>query len=114
MMTESTGMDTRKIAKPDLYSSDRTKLKEWLLQWDLYFKLANDKVDDSDKVSLITMYLRGEASRWINSYLKKYLNEVNEEEDIEQLFENINNFKDHIRKVFSTANKESKAIRAIQ
>jgi hypothetical protein len=113
-MTELTGMDTRKIAKPDLYHGDRTKLEEWLLQWDLYFKLADDKVDDHDKVSLMTTFLRGEASRWINPYLKKYLDEANEEEDIEQLFENINNFKDHIRKVFGTANEESKAIRAIQ
>jgi hypothetical protein len=113
-MTESTGTDPRKIAKPDFYHGDRTKLEAWLLQWDLFFKLADDKVDDTDKVSLMASYLRGEASRWINPYLKKYLDEANEEEEIEQLFENINNFKDHIRKVFGTANEESKAVRAIQ
>jgi hypothetical protein len=30
-MTKLTSIDTRKIAKPNLYYSDRTKLEEWLL-----------------------------------------------------------------------------------
>ena len=96
--------NTGKIAKPDLYRGDRTKLDAWLLQWDLYFKLVADSVDETDRGCLVASYLRDEAQRWIEPYLVKYLDDANEEDDITELFKNFSNFKTRMREVFGTSN----------
>jgi len=103
-----------KVAKPDLYRGDRAKLEEWLLQVDLYFKFAGDAIDETDKASFVTTYMRGDAARWINPYLTKYLDELNEEDDIIQLFENYDQFKTRLRQVFGISNEASTASRIIQ
>jgi hypothetical protein len=103
-----------KVAKPDLYHGDRAKLEEWLLQMDLYFKFAADAVDDEDKVSFVTTYMRGDAHRWIKPYLTKYLDDNNSDEDITMLFEDYARFKTQIRQVFGVSNEDSIAARAIQ
>jgi hypothetical protein len=62
-MTKLTSTNSYKITKPNFYYSNYIKLKAWLLQWDLFFKLTNNKINNTNKISLITSYLRGEASR---------------------------------------------------
>jgi Retrotransposon gag protein/Zinc knuckle len=103
-----------KTAKPDFYHGDRTKLEDWLLQMDLYFKFDGEKVDPVDKVSLATTYMRGPAAQWIKPYLIKYMDENNHETEIESLFENYDNFKGRIRHVFSISNEKSTSTRFIQ
>jgi hypothetical protein len=50
-------------AKPDLYFGDRTKLKTWILQFDRYFHLEDDNIEDNDKVILATTYMRRDAKK---------------------------------------------------
>ena len=52
-----------KVAKPNLYYRDRAKLKDWLLQFDLFFKFEDNYVDNIDKASLVASYIRGQAAK---------------------------------------------------
>ena len=37
-----------KVAKPNLYYGDRNTLKDWLLQFDLYFKFRANDIEPND------------------------------------------------------------------
>jgi hypothetical protein len=103
-----------KVAKPDLYYGDRTKLEDWLMQVDLYFKFIADSVPDDDKVCFVSTFMRGEAQAWIKPCIVKYLDEDNEDEDVAQLIEHYANFKTQIRQVFGVTNEASTSARTIQ
>ena len=103
-----------KVARPDLYFGDRKKLEDWILQFDLYFKFADDEVDDVEKASFIATFMRGHAANWVKPYLVKYLDPKNNEDDIIKLFEDYTEFKDRLRKAFGTANETAIATRQIQ
>lgn len=104
-----------KTAKPDLFQGERTQLDEWLLQVDLFFKFGAKNIDDKDKVSFISTYLRGQAARWIKPYLTQYLDESNQDgDDVDQLMEDYDEFKKRIRQVFGTSNEAAVAARMIQ
>lgn len=112
--TSSTQGVRTKAAKPDLYHGERAKLEKWLMQFDLYFKLAEEEVDEDEKALLAATYMRGQAEEWMTPYLRKYLDSDNDEEDITRMFEQWSEFKEKIRQTFSVANEPSVAERAIQ
>jgi len=103
-----------KVARPDLYFGDRKKLEDWILQFDLYFKFADDEVDDIEKASFVATFMRGHAANWVKPYLVKYLDPTNNEDDIIKLFEDYTQFKDRLRKAFGVANETAVAARRIQ
>lgn len=105
---------TSRIAKPDLYHGDRAKLEKWLLQFDVYFKVEDENIDDTDKPLLVTSYMRGRAEEWVTPYLKKYMDSDNQEEAITHMFEDWDAFKEKLRQTFSVANEPANAERAIQ
>ena len=70
-----TGGTTSRANKPDVYYGDRNKLEAWLLQVDRYFHLEGDRIEDSDKVVLATSYLRGDAEKWANPILRRYMDD---------------------------------------
>ena len=49
-----------KVAKPDYYYGDRSKLDDWLNQMALYFRFENI-TQDPKKTLLASSYLRGQA-----------------------------------------------------
>jgi hypothetical protein len=52
-----------KVARPDLYYGDRTKLKEWILQFDLYFKFNSADIDDDNYAAFMASFMRGAAAK---------------------------------------------------
>jgi hypothetical protein len=105
------------IGKPDMYHGDRSKLEDWILQMDLFFKFARPDVKEGDKATLASTYMRGHVMRWIKPYLTRYMNEFNEPEDavgsdLEFLID-WDDFKEKIRQVFGVANEANRAGRLL-
>ena len=96
-----TGGTTVNAYKPDLYYGDRNKLEAWLLQVDRYFHLAGDKIEDNDKVVLATTYLRGDAEKWANPIIKRYMDDSITDADNTTLVEDWDAFKTRMRQNFS-------------
>ena len=112
--TDGTNASGTKVAKPDLFHGDRLKLEDWLLQFDLFFKFEDDRVNDKDKASLMASYMRGAALKWVQPYLKKYMDNGNSDTTITRMFDDHNEFKAKLRQTFAVANEPSIAERKIQ
>ena len=105
---------TSRVAKPDLYYGDRAKLEKWLMQFDVYFKIEDENIDDDDRPLLVVSYLRGRAEEWVAPYLRKYMDSDNNEESVTRMFQDWDEFKEKLRQTFSVANETNDAERAIQ
>jgi hypothetical protein len=79
----------------------------------MYFKLTDNKINDDDKVTFITTFIRGEAEQWITPYVKKFVDKTNDDPKVNLLFESLLHFKEQICRVFRIANKKKKAKKAI-
>ena len=103
-----------KVKTPDLYYGEREKLEDWLIQFNLYFRFG-PPVKEKDKATLASSYLRGKAAKWIKPALTKYLKGDNiEGDDVDQLFEEFDNFQERIKSVFGPVNEVSKAKQELQ
>jgi hypothetical protein len=109
-----TKVNGNKVARPDLYHGDRTKLKEWILQFDLYFKFNGASMDDDDYAAFMASFMRGAAAKWVRPYLIKYMDDTNEEDEITSMFDNYLEFKTKLRQTFGVLNKTLNADRMIQ
>ncbi len=78
--THPTTTASNKVAKLDLFHRERYKLKDWLLQFNLYFKFKDGKIDDDNKACLVALYMRGTAARWVKPHLMKYMDEGNHDD----------------------------------
>jgi hypothetical protein len=103
-----------KVARPDLYHGDRTKLEEWILQFDLYFKFNGADMDDDDYAAFMASFMRGAAAKWVRPYLLKYMDDKNNEEEITDMFNDYLEFKTKLRDTFGILNEVSNADRKIQ
>ncbi|KAK1911201.1 hypothetical protein P3342_011803 [Pyrenophora teres f. teres] len=109
-----TSSSRTKVARPDLFHGDRHKLEDWILQFDLFFRFEGEKVDPTDRGLLMASYMRGTAATWIKPYLNKYMDDNDDDDNTERMFEDHPTFKDKLRQQFGVINEESKADRAIQ
>ena len=50
-----------KLSKPDLYYGERTKLNNWLMQLNLYFKYSLKGIPETNKVPIAIMFIRNKA-----------------------------------------------------
>ena len=101
--------DKIKINKLDTYHEDRNGLNDWLTQVDVYFafnKMSNDK-----QILFASIFLRSRAKRWLKSRLRQYLDD---DENIDDIFSNYDNFKKEIRRIFDIFNEEQTVERNIQ
>lgn len=96
-----TGGTTVRGNKPDLYHGERSKLETWLLQVDRYFHLQGDKIEDNDKVVLASTYFRGDAEKWANPILRRYMDDSITDTENVDLVENWDAFKTKMREIFS-------------
>ena len=67
-----------KIAQPDLYYGERDKLESWLTQISLYLAFMGDKIPPTKHATFAITYLRGRAQKWVEPFLKKYMEEPDE------------------------------------
>src|SRR4051812_8817824 len=102
IVTEIT--ESLRVALPDKYHGDRKQLSAFLLQLELYFKFNDDKFRTTDSYSLwASSYLRGEAAKGIEPFLKDYFNNPDDDGDMvitRIIFGSFNGFKSEIRRVF--------------
>src|SRR3982751_3713007 len=63
----------RGLAKPDHYHGERYKLQPWLTQVQLYVTLSSKLANDKEKVLFAISYLRGDAEKWVQPYVSRYL-----------------------------------------
>jgi hypothetical protein len=52
-----------KIRIPDLFYGDRSKLEDWILQFDRHFYIEGDKIELADKVVLVLTFIKGPAEK---------------------------------------------------
>ena len=112
--SQTTGGTAGRANKPDTYHGDRKKLDAWLLQVDRYFHLAGDKIEDSDKTVLATTYLRGDAEKWANPIIRRYMDNSVEDADNAELVENWDAFKKKMQENFSPIKESMIAEQRIQ
>ena len=110
--TKTTASRT-KIARLDLYNRERDKLKDQILQFNLFFKFKDKQVNPTNCGCLMASYLRGHATTQIKLYLRKYINASNFNKDINKIFEDYKTFKNYLQGQFRIINKESRADHAI-
>ena len=73
-----------KPIKPDLYYRERSKLNNWLLQFEFYFSLINKSIKNKEKVIFIISYMRGRALNWINTDIIRYIDDDNPDNNIKE------------------------------
>ena len=65
--------ETLCVKLPNTYSGNRKELEVFLLQVELYTHFNDDKFPTNESYGLWTAsYLRGEALRWVEPFLKDY------------------------------------------
>jgi hypothetical protein len=102
-----------KVATPDLFYGERAKLEPWLLQFDIYFHVKTE-IEEENKVTLISSYLRGKALQWITPKLKRYFDNDVHDAALVKMIEDYDEFKEQIRKAFSIAKEPAIAEGVIQ
>jgi hypothetical protein len=111
---KETKVNGNKVARPNLYYGDRTKLEEWILQFDLYFKFNGADMDNNDYAAFMASFMQGAAAKWVRPYLLKYMDDDDNDEDNTKLFNDYLKFKTRLRSTFGVLNEISNADRIIQ
>lgn len=101
------------VKHPDLYSGDRNKLEDWLMQWDLFFLFQGEKIPENKRVTLIASYMRGQAFTWIKPFIQQ-TNMGEAPDAVDAWVSDFDLFKQQIRPVFGVQNEEAVARRKIQ
>jgi len=104
-----------KITQPDLFHGERTKLRAFLAQVKLNFKLNPTKFDTAQKkVMYVANLLRDGAFRWFEPYLSDYLNDdTNNETETNNMFNSFTHFEAKIKQVFGSVDEERTAAREV-
>lgn len=112
-MSDAIETNNINVNKPDLYSGDRAKLDDWLMQWDLFFMFQGEKVPEKKRVTLVASYMRGQAFTWIKPFVQQY-NQGDAPDDVDVWMGDFDEFKLKIRPVFGVSNEPTIARRDIQ
>ncbi|KAI7517710.1 hypothetical protein KC331_g21573, partial [Hortaea werneckii] len=108
--TPTRSNDNVKVAKPDFFHGERSKLDDWLNQLMIFFKMEGI-TQDSRKTIIASSYLRGQPQQWIRPRLQELLVD---EHDADRIFSNWSNFVQAIRNIYGLSNDQQVAIRVIQ
>lgn len=96
--------ETLRVKLPDTYSGNRKDLEVFLLQVELYQYFNDDKFPTAESYALwTTSYLRGEALRWVEPFLKDYFlheNTCGSMVTTQSMFGNWKGFRREIRRMF--------------
>jgi hypothetical protein len=112
-----------KVSTPDTYSGERSKLKGFLIQVDLYLTFNSTRFNsETERVLWVVSLLRGDALNWIEGFVIDYMHKTNERgqimkdmrEETKALFRTYKGFIDKITATFGAVDEEKQAERAIQ
>jgi hypothetical protein len=112
--SQTYGHSTLKAQKPDNFYGDRNKLENWILQFDRLFHIEGDKIDDDDKVILVSTYMKGDAEKWVLPILKTYMDDNINDAGNTALVESWDAFKTRLKQVFSPIKESLIAEQKIQ
>jgi hypothetical protein len=112
--SQTSGGTNVRANKPDTYHGDRNKLEAWLLQVDRYFHLEGDKIEDEDKVVWASTFFRGDAEKWANPFIRRYMDTTIVDGGNTNLVEDWTTFKTKMREVFSPFKEDVIAEQKIQ
>ena len=105
---------------PDEFKGDRTKLKSFLTQCELFIGFNSAQFsNDSEKVLQVVTLLRGAALDQVEPFLEDFIKTQNDhggpsrntDETAAELFRSIKGFKEGIKKVFGDLDKDRTAER---
>ena len=66
-------MTRPKIKERDVFRGERSKLREWLAEMKVYFRLVGwAEGYDQEKIVYTNSLLRGSAGTWMTSYIEEY------------------------------------------
>jgi len=109
--------ETLKVRLPESYNGSRFELETFILQCELYMHFNEDKFQTVSSNSLwTTSYLKGDAFKWIEPFLKDWFTYEKLESmmvQIRLIFEDWNWFKREIRRVFGDFDAKKSAETAI-
>ena len=57
--------------------------------------------------------MRGDAQKWVQSHLQKYLDDLSNVLDVTRWIESFTRFKAELRKIFTPSNKVNQVVRVI-
>ena len=104
--------DIVKVVKPDMFHEEQLKLKDWLMQLQLYFKFQGNTVSEDQKVLFIITYMWGMTQKWVKLFLQKYMKDKTDK-DI-QWFKKFKDFKKEITWILVPFNEKQITTRIIQ
>ena len=97
-----------KIPAPEKFDGSQTKVKPFLTQLRLYFRV-NQKVfqEPKDQVLAAGMYMKGDAIEWFQPYMDEVMNVAKERWKLEttSMFENFDVFARKLKLIFDEINK---------
>ena len=106
-----------KINTPEPFDGSRGKLQAFFSQVKLFFGFNVDRFPtDKHKVLFASIYLRGSAFEWFNSFLTNFLNNEPDKKDdgTIEVTQNYSNFKNKLRQIFGNFDEEHLAERRMQ
>ena len=110
---ESIGHVKGRMDKVPEYHGQRDQLEAWILHCDLHFHV-DDQIEESDKGTMASTRLRGDAFKWIMPHLQRYMDDNDVDANITLMFEDWTEFKKRIRQIFGLHKETAIAERNIQ
>lgn len=113
MENAATEDNKKRLNLPDIFYGDRPKLEKWLFQLDLYIKIKEEDMNDTDKIEFAMTLMRGRTEDWIMAKYRTY-EEQGEESDLGPFFANYKVFKKEMRRIFGISNDKKIAEKMVQ
>ena len=104
-----------KIATPEKFDGDRTKLRTFLTSVDLYCEF-NEVEEEQDKILMASTYMKDKAANWMQPYVDDYMKDVKNngtKEETKAIFASWNGFKEEMGRIFGEVDAQNQAEKAI-
>ena len=98
-----------KVEKSNVYHEDRQNLKNWFMQFKIYFSFHS--VSKTRKILFVSIYFKKRIQYWIKLYFKKHFDD---DENSKKMFSNFNKFKNKLQRIFNIFNEKQTAKCMIQ
>ena len=104
-----------KIATPEKFDGSHNDLWTFLTSVELYCEY-HEVPNDQEKILVTSTYMKGKAARWMQPYVKDFLKDVKgkgTKDETQELFDNWDNFKKELGRIFGEIDEKKQAERAI-
>lgn len=105
-----------KIRPPEPFNGNRSKLRAFLTQLDMYIQMNREKLaNEADKVLFATTYLTGPAFDWFEPFVRDYQEHTEKlrDDETKAIFASYAEFKKRLERTFGDIDKERNAERQL-